>query len=332
LGCAAHCDLAEGTGESTVTTRPRPSELRTQGDSEFTGKAANVRSGNQGTRSTLHDVIYTTNVIQSLNYQLRKVTKNRGQFPSSPPTVFVANYGDTPAMVLGDAQLGAGMGSFSAGDDVPAGRLQRLQRVPLAFPRTNLSTRQRNNYPYRGASGLSWQSACAGTPFATVGLDGLHCDAGVHSGDGGISHQLGGEPVFVSREIRDLDPNDVVRNSEHAAQFGNFAHRGDPVLERFDGGEVFCGEVGMDDDLETSTDRVLIDDRDVSGDDAVLLKAPHSTQARSRRQSHSRGQLQIAQPPVALQLGNDCAIQFVHAQYYGSQLWVRVEIRNQNAV
>jgi len=51
---------------------------------------------------------------------------------------------ELPAMVLGDAQLGAGMGSFSAGDDVPAGRLQRLQRVPLAFPRTNLSTRQRN--------------------------------------------------------------------------------------------------------------------------------------------------------------------------------------------
>jgi hypothetical protein len=88
----------------------------------------------------------------------------------------------------------------------------------------------------------------------------------------------------------------------------------------------------MDDDLETSTDRVLIDDRDVSGDDAVLLKAPHSTQARSRRQSHPRGQLQIAQPSVALQLGNDCAIQSIHAQYYGSLLWVRVEIRNQNAV
>ena len=31
-------------------------------------------------------------------------------------------YGDTPATVVGDAQLGGGMGSFSAGDDAQAGR------------------------------------------------------------------------------------------------------------------------------------------------------------------------------------------------------------------
>ncbi|MCM3556929.1 transposase, partial [Janibacter melonis] len=30
----------------------------------------------------LRRVIYTTNSIESLNYQLRKVTKNRGHFPS----------------------------------------------------------------------------------------------------------------------------------------------------------------------------------------------------------------------------------------------------------
>ncbi len=30
----------------------------------------------------LRRVIYTTNAIESLNYQLRKVTKNRGHFPS----------------------------------------------------------------------------------------------------------------------------------------------------------------------------------------------------------------------------------------------------------
>jgi hypothetical protein len=76
-------------------------------------------------------------------------------------------YGDTPGTVVGDAQLGAGMGSFSAGDDAHAGRPageggrlpprqlgnlgtiaggigvncsppgllgQRLQRVPLVSP------------------------------------------------------------------------------------------------------------------------------------------------------------------------------------------------------
>ena len=30
----------------------------------------------------LRRVIYTTNSIESLNYQLRKVSKNRGHFPS----------------------------------------------------------------------------------------------------------------------------------------------------------------------------------------------------------------------------------------------------------
>ena len=30
-------------------------------------------------------VIYTTNAIESLNYQLRKVTNNRGYFPPRTP-------------------------------------------------------------------------------------------------------------------------------------------------------------------------------------------------------------------------------------------------------
>ncbi|MCM3556907.1 transposase, partial [Janibacter melonis] len=35
----------------------------------------------------LRRVIYTTNSIESLNYQLRKVTKNRGHFPSDDAVV-----------------------------------------------------------------------------------------------------------------------------------------------------------------------------------------------------------------------------------------------------
>ena len=35
----------------------------------------------------LRRVIYTTNSIESLNYQLRKVTKNRGHFPSDEAVV-----------------------------------------------------------------------------------------------------------------------------------------------------------------------------------------------------------------------------------------------------
>ena len=35
----------------------------------------------------LRRVVYTTNAIESLNYQLRKVTKNRGHFPSDEAAV-----------------------------------------------------------------------------------------------------------------------------------------------------------------------------------------------------------------------------------------------------
>ena len=35
----------------------------------------------------LRRVIYTTNAIESLNYQLRKVTKNRGHFPNDTAVV-----------------------------------------------------------------------------------------------------------------------------------------------------------------------------------------------------------------------------------------------------
>ncbi len=38
-------------------------------------------------RPMLRRVIYTTNSIESLNYQLRKVSKNRGQFPSDAAAV-----------------------------------------------------------------------------------------------------------------------------------------------------------------------------------------------------------------------------------------------------
>ena len=35
----------------------------------------------------LRRVVYTTNAIESLNYQLRKITKNRGHFPSEEAAV-----------------------------------------------------------------------------------------------------------------------------------------------------------------------------------------------------------------------------------------------------
>ena len=39
-------------------------------------------------------MIYTTNSIESLNYQMRKVIKNRGQFPNDASVVILALAGD----------------------------------------------------------------------------------------------------------------------------------------------------------------------------------------------------------------------------------------------
>ena len=37
--------------------------------------------------SAIRKVIYTTNAIESVNFQLRKITKNRGHFPSDEAAV-----------------------------------------------------------------------------------------------------------------------------------------------------------------------------------------------------------------------------------------------------
>ena len=82
----------------------------------------------------LRRVMYTTNAIQSLNYQLRKVTKNRGQFPSSPPTVLVANTVIRQPWWSVMRNWAPGWGRSRWVEEAHAGRLQRLQRVPRVSP------------------------------------------------------------------------------------------------------------------------------------------------------------------------------------------------------
>jgi hypothetical protein len=55
-------------------------------------------------------VIYTTNLIESMNARLRKVTRNRGQFPSEQAALkvlylAVRNLGGIPPPERGDPQL-----------------------------------------------------------------------------------------------------------------------------------------------------------------------------------------------------------------------------------
>ena len=89
-------------------------------------------------------VIYTTNAIESLNYQLRKVTRNRGHFPSDEAAVkllwlAICNIEDKRARQRQKEQQ-----KGRAGKSATTGRLiegaittnwkQALQQLSLAYP------------------------------------------------------------------------------------------------------------------------------------------------------------------------------------------------------
>ena len=88
-------------------------------------------------------VIYTTNSIESLNYQLRKVTKNRGHFPNDAAAVkllwlAICNIEDKRARDRAK-ELGNGRGNRKAEGRLVEGAVttnwkQALQQLALAYP------------------------------------------------------------------------------------------------------------------------------------------------------------------------------------------------------
>ena len=73
-----------------VLTRPRRSRSRAACPGRFLSDAPNPTTRPYESRHqarTVRDVIPDTNSIESLNYQLRKVTKNRGHFPNDAAAV-----------------------------------------------------------------------------------------------------------------------------------------------------------------------------------------------------------------------------------------------------
>jgi putative transposase len=48
--------------------------------------------------SAIRKVIYTTNAIESINFQLRKITKNRGHFPDDDAAVKLERYSKSHVM------------------------------------------------------------------------------------------------------------------------------------------------------------------------------------------------------------------------------------------
>lgn len=93
----------------------------------------------------LRKVIYTTNAIESMNYQLRKVTKSRGHFPSDAAAVkmlwlAICNIEDKRARErFKDAQKKgrtprAGAGAHLVEGAGTSGWKQALQQLAMAYP------------------------------------------------------------------------------------------------------------------------------------------------------------------------------------------------------
>ncbi|WP_026551432.1 transposase, partial [Arthrobacter sp. H20] len=89
----------------------------------------------------LRKVIYTTNSIESLNYQLRKVTKNRGHFPNDQAAtkllwLAICNIEDKRARERSKTRTST-RASTAGGLVEGAGTMgwnQALQHLMLAYP------------------------------------------------------------------------------------------------------------------------------------------------------------------------------------------------------
>jgi hypothetical protein len=65
-------------------------------------------------------------------------------------------------------------------------------------------------------------------------------------------------------------------------------------------------------DLDRSTDSRGVDHRPVAADDAVGLEPLDAPQTRPGRESDTVRKLDVRQPAIPLQLGDDCSIYPVH--------------------
>ena len=67
-------------------------------------------------------------------------------------------------------------------------------------------------------------------------------------------------------------------------------------------------------DLEAAADRGGVDVGVVAADHAGALQRAHAAQARRGREADALGELDVREPPVGLQVAEDCAIEPVHWQ------------------
>ena len=96
--------------------------------------------------SAIRKVIYTTNAIESVNFQLRKITKNRGHFPTHEAAIKLLYLGirnvtgrhiDGDGLVLERGQRGTGTLGWKAA----------MNAFAVTFPTASPSDPDAGNYP-----------------------------------------------------------------------------------------------------------------------------------------------------------------------------------------
>ena len=105
-----------------------------------------------------------------------------------------------------------------------------------------------------------------------------------------------------------------------------------PRLERLDGGAVLERQLDVHGDLEAAADRRRVDVGVVAADHAGALERPHAAQARRGREPDALGQLDVREPPVGLQVAQDCAIEGIHWQIMPQNRLGRARRGNTSAV
>ena len=118
--------------------------------------------------------------------------------------------------------------------------------------------------------------------------------------------------ALVRRQVGDRHPDEIVGTAEQPAELDDFLGFDQHPLDVLDGVRILRLQGDVEQDLDSSTDSGGVDHRPVAPDDAVGLEPLDSPQARPGGEPDTVGELDVRQPAITLQLGDNCAIYPVH--------------------
>ena len=118
-------------------------------------------------------------------------------------------------------------------------------------------------------------------------------------------------------ELVEVGDGDLEQVVVAAGDEGAFEHLGpgeDRRLEARGKGLRLLLQPHLDVGDESGADRLAVDERDDSADDSGRLERAHAPEARRGREADARRQLLVGDGGVLLQLAQDLAVDFIHAQ------------------